>query len=323
MEMFGKFIAAGMLALAALTMAPAQAAWPEKPITIVVPFPPGGSTDILARVLAEHLTKSLGQPVIVENKGGASGNIGAGSVAKAKPDGYTLLVNASSVHTTNPSLFPKLGFDGLKDFTPIAHLANVLNTVVVHPSVPATNIKELIAYAKANPGKLAYWSAGPGSSSHLGPAMFEQAAGIKMLHVPYKSSPQGITDLIAGNVQVYFGAATQSLPHVKSGKLRLLATTEAKRSALMPDVPAVNETVPGYELTVGYSAFGPAGLPADLTARLNTEINRILALPDVKEKMAALGVVVLQSTPEGTEKLLRRDAQRYAKLIKELKLTVE
>jgi tripartite-type tricarboxylate transporter receptor subunit TctC len=321
MHLFAKLFSAALLAVACV--APAQAAWPEKPITIIVPWAPGGSTDILARGISVHLTKSLGQPVIVENKPGASGNIGSNAVAKAQPDGYTLLMGSMSTHAMNHALFARMPFRGVEDFAPIAQVAFVTNTLVIHPSVPANNVKELIAYAKANPGKLAYASAGEGSTNHLSAAMLEKAAGIEMLHVPYKGGAPAVTDTVAGQTQLLFSAGTQTLSHVKAGKVKLLAVTERERSPLLPNIATVGETVPGYELAVWYGAFGPAGMPRELVTRLNREINRILALPEIREKMAAIGVDVTQSTPEGFASVLRKDADRYGKLIRELKIKAE
>ncbi|MEM5432946.1 tripartite tricarboxylate transporter substrate binding protein [Cupriavidus oxalaticus] len=315
-----KTLLGGVAALAMCLAAPAGAseAWPQKPITLIVPWAAGGSTDILARVLSEHLTRSLGQPVIVDNKPGASGNIGSAMVARAKPDGYTLLVGSMSTHAMNPALMSNMPFRGVDDFTPLGLLAYVTNTMVVHPSVPAQNVKELVAYAKANPGKLAYASAGPGSTNHLSAVLFEKMAGIQMLHVPYKGGAPAVVDTVAGQTQLLFSAGTQTLPHVKAGKLRLLAVTESKRSPLLPNVPTVAETLPGYELAVWYGAFGPKGMPAELTARLNREINTVMALPEVKAKMNAIGVETATSTPQQFATILRRDADRYGKLIREL-----
>jgi tripartite-type tricarboxylate transporter receptor subunit TctC len=322
MRFLEKLLPHAALALAAVGFS-AHAAWPERPITLIVPWAAGGSTDILARVLADHLTRSLGQPVIVDNKAGASGNIGSSIVAKAKPDGYTLLVGSMSTHAMNQALYAQMPFRPVDDFTSIALVAYVTNTLVSNPSVPAKNVKELIAYAKANPGKINYASAGAGSTNHISAALFERATGVKMTHIPYKGGAPAVLDTVGGQTQILFSAGTQTLPHVKSGKLNLLAVTEAKRSPLLPNTPTIAETVPGYELSVWYGAFGPKGLPADMTNRLNHEINRILALPEVREKMAGIGVEVMESTPQSFEKTLVRDAERYGKLIKELKITAE
>jgi tripartite-type tricarboxylate transporter receptor subunit TctC len=314
---------AACAALAFALTAPAFAAWPDKPVTLIVPWAPGGSTDILARMLSEHLTKDLGQPFIVENKAGASGNIGSNMVAKAKPDGYTLLVGSMSTHAMNQSLYTTMPFNGVDDFTPISLLAYVTNTMVTNPSVPANNVKEFIAYCKAHPGQINYASAGPGSTNHLSAALFEKATGCKMTHVPYKGGAPAVLDTVAGQTQLLFSAGTQTLPHVKAGKLKLLAVTESKRSALLPNVPTVAETVPGYELAVWYGFFGPKDLPTEIVKRLNTEINHVMALPDVREKMGAMGVEVVQSTPEGFAKTLRQDTDKYTKLIKELNIQPE
>jgi tripartite-type tricarboxylate transporter receptor subunit TctC len=314
----------GVLALAAALFAPAAlAAWPDKPIKIIVPWAPGGSTDILARTVAEKLARSLGQPVVVENKSGASGNIGSELVAKSAPDGYTLLFGSMSTHAINPALDANMRFRGVDDFTPLALLAFVTNTMVAHPSVPASSVKEFIAYAKANPGKVSYASAGAGSTNHLSAALLEKMAGISMLHVPYKGGAPAVLDTVGGQVQIFFTAGTQSLPHVKAGKLKLLAVTESKRSALLPNVPTVAETVPGYEMAVWYGAFGPAGLPADIQRKLNAEINRIMMLPDVREKMEAIGVEAVNETPERFLAVMRADAEKWGRLVKELQIKAE
>jgi tripartite-type tricarboxylate transporter receptor subunit TctC len=311
------------LALAAiLTSTTLHAAWPEKPVKIVVPWAPGGSTDILARTVAEKLSKSLGQPVVVDNKPGASGNIGSDLVAKSPADGYTLLFGSMSTHAINPGMMT-MPFRGVEDFTPVAMLAFVTNTMVVHPSVPVSNLRECIVYAKANPGKVAYASAGPGSTNHLSAALLERMAGIEMLHVPYKGGAPAIVDTVGGQVQVLFTAGTQSLPHVKAGKLKLLAVTEKKRSPLLKDVPTVAETVPGYEMAVWYGAFGPRGLPPEITKRLNAEINAIMMLPEVKSKMEAIGVEPVNETPEQFGAVMRADAEKWVKLVKELGIKSE
>ena len=296
----------------------ANAAWPESTITLIVPWAAGGSTDILARSLSEQLSKSLGKPVIVDNRAGASGNIGSNVVAKAKPDGYTLLVGSMSTHAINPALMSTMPFRGVEDFTPIAQIANVVNTLVINPSVPAKNVRELIAFAKANPGKLAYASAGAGSTNHLSAVLFEKAAGIEMLHVPYKGGAPAVLDTVGGQTVLLFSAGTQTLPHVKAGKLRLLGVTEAKRSALLPEVPTVGETLPGYELGVWYGVFGPSGMPKELVAKLNTEINKALSNPDIRARMDAIGVEIVRGTPQEFATVLHRDADRYDKIIREL-----
>src|SRR6188472_2033683 len=264
-------ILAGAASLAAAPRAFAQS-YPSRPISLLVPWAPGGSTDILARIVAAHLHQSMGQPVIIENRTGAAGNIGTGAVVRAAPDGYTLL-------------FATMPFDGVKDFSAITLLAYVTNTMVVHPSVPANTVAEFIAYAKANPGKIAYASSGPGSTNHLCAAMLERMAGIEMLHVPYRGGAPAVADTVGGQVQLFFTAGTQSLEHVKAGRLKLLAVTEAKRSPFLPDVPTVAETVPGYEMTVWYGAFGPPGMPKEIVSKLNGEISRALFLPEVKGRM--------------------------------------
>ena len=303
-------------ALAALALQPASAAWPEKQISLVVPWAAGGTTDILARTVADQLGRALGQPVLVENKAGASGNIGSLAVVRAKPDGYTILFGSMSTHAMNPALMPNMPFKGVADFAPIGMLAFALNTMVVHPSIPANNVKELIAYAKANPGKLAYASAGAGSTNHISAVLLEKLGGIEMLHVPYKGGAPAVSDTVAGQTHLLFSAATQTL-HVKAGKLKLLAVTEAKRSQLLTDVPTVGETLPGYELAVWYGAFAPPGTPREIVLRLNAEINKIMNSAEVKAKMSAIGVDTATTTPEQFGAILAADEARYTKLIRE------
>lgn len=314
---------AASLALLAAFSTPASAAWSEKPVTLIVPWAAGGSTDILARVLSEHLGKSLGQPFVVENRAGASGNVGSNLVAKAKPDGYTLLVGSMSTHTMNQALYSSMPFDGVKDFTPIAKLALVTNTMVINPSVPVNSVAEFIDYAKARPGEIAYASAGPGSTNHLSAAMFEKATGITMLHVPYRGGAPAVLDTVGNQTQLLFTAGTQSLPFVKDNKLKLLAVTEEQRAPTLPDVPTVAETIPGYELAVWYGAFGPAGLPADIVKRLNAEINQALKNPEVIKRMEGMAVQVLESSPEQFAADLARDAEKYDKVVRELGIRIE
>ncbi len=297
------------------------ASFPERPITLIVPFAPGGSTDILARIVGEHLVGALRQPVIVENRSGASGNIGTAAVARSAPDGYTLLFNTMSVHTMNHALFTTMPFDGVNDFSPITLLAYVTNTMVVHPSIPAANVREFIGYAKSNPGNIAYASAGVGSTNHLCGALFEKMAQVSMMHVPYRGGAPAMVDTVAGQTQLMFTAGTQSLAHVKAGKLRLLAVTEGRRSPLLPDVPTVGETLPGYEMAVWYAAYGPAGMPKQIVMRLNAEIVRVLFLPEVKKGMADIAVEVAKSSPDELAALTRAEADKWGRIIKQLGIT--
>jgi tripartite-type tricarboxylate transporter receptor subunit TctC len=312
-------VLAGLAAAAVFPLRAARAApYPERALTLIVPFAAGGSTDILARMVAEHLHRALGQAVVVENRSGASGNIGTAAVARSAPDGYTFLFNTMSVHTMNQALFAAMPFDGVNDFSPITLLAYVTNTLVVHPSIPANNVGGLIAYAKSNPGKIAYASAGAGSTNHLCGALFEKMAQVAMVHVPYRGGAPAVADTVAGQTQLFFTAGTQSLEHVKAGRLRLLAVTEGKRSPLLPDVPTVAETVPGFEMAVWYAAYGPARLPQEVIARLSAEIGRILFLPDVKKRMEDIAVETARSSPEELAALTRADADKWGKIIKQL-----
>jgi tripartite-type tricarboxylate transporter receptor subunit TctC len=302
---------------------PAHGAYPDKPVRIIVPFAPGGSADILARTVSNKLNTALGQPVVVENRAGAAGNIGTELVAKARPDGYTLLVGLMNTHVVNQALYPNLPFNGVEDFTPIAMLAVVLSTLAIHPSVPARNVREFIAVSKASPGRLAYASAGSGSSTHLNAVVFEKMAGIRMLHVPYKGGAPAVLDTVTGQTQLIITAATQTLPHARTGRLRLLGVTRANRSPLLPDVPAIAEQLPGYEASVWFGAFGPAGMPADVTARLNTEINRLMSSPDTKKVMEDMGVEVINITPGQFLETLRREAVHWGNVVRQYNIKVD
>jgi tripartite-type tricarboxylate transporter receptor subunit TctC len=314
-------VLAGIAGLAATAPLRVARAYPERSITLVVPFAPGGSTDILARIVSEHLQRALQQSVIVENRTGASGNIGSAAVARAAPDGYTFLFNTMSVHTMNQALFAAMPFDGVNDFSPITLLAYVTNTMVTHPLIPTATVAEFIAYARVNPGKLAYASAGAGSTNHLCGALFEKMAEVAMVHVPYRGGAPAVADTVAGQTQLFFTAGTQSLEHVKAGRLRLLAVTEGRRSTLMPDVPTVAETLPGYEMAVWYAAYGPAGMPNEIVGRLNAEIGQVLSLPEVKKRMADIAVETAASSPEELAAMTRADAEKWGGIIKQLGLT--
>ncbi|HZP78384.1 MAG TPA: tripartite tricarboxylate transporter substrate binding protein [Pseudolabrys sp.] len=308
---------------ALMPTAPANAAWPDHPIRLIVPFAAGGSSDILARIIASKLNEALGQPIVVENKPGAAGNIGAEFVAKAKPDGYTLLVDLMNPHVSNPVLYSNLRFKGVDDFTPIALLGYVTTTLVVNPALPVHSVGELIAYAKAHPGELNSACAGVGSSTHLNSVIFAKMAGIDIVQVQYKGGAPALADTIAGRTQLLFTAATISLPFVKSGGVRALATTRTTRSPILPDVPTVAETVPGYDEGVWYGVFGPAGLPDEITQRLNKEIVRLMHAPEQQKMLQDQGIELSNDTPEQFGALLRKDAAFYAKLLHELNIKAD
>ena len=276
-------IAGSFIAISAFAQTPES--WPTRPITMVVPFPPGGVADTVGRPIAEAFTRILGQPVVVENKAGAGGGVGMAAVAKAKPDGYTLLISYSGYHVGNPSLMDKLPWDPIKDYSPIALLTVSTNVIAVHPSVPVNNLKEFIAYAKANPGKLNYASQGNGSVSHIGTEMFKQTTGVDMVHVPYKGSGPAIQDVLAGQVQVFVSTPPSLMQHIQSGKLKGLAVTGKNRHPGMPNVPTTAEAgLPSFQLESWVGLFAPAGTPAPVVAKLTESVKKSLALPEVKER---------------------------------------
>jgi tripartite-type tricarboxylate transporter receptor subunit TctC len=306
-------VPAAGLASPALAQAPFS-----RPIRLIIPWAPGGTTDILGRIVAEPLGQALGQPVLVENRTGASGNIGSDVVAKAVPDGHTLLFGSMSTHAMNQALMRSMPFDGVADFAPLAMLGFAVNTMVIHPSVPAQTLPEFIAYARANPEKIAYASAGPGSTNHLSAALLENMTGIRMVHVPYRGGQPAVTDTVAGQTQLLFSAATQTMPHVDGGRLRLIAVTEATRWSRQPAVPTVAEAVPGYEMAVWYGAFGPKGMDPALQRRLNAELNRIMAQPAIKERLGGMGVEWAPETTDAFTQRLRADADKWGVLIRRL-----
>jgi len=292
-------------------------AYPTKPIRMVVPYPAGGGGDLLARPLAQSLTETLGQQVIVENRGGAGGNLGMEFVAKNPPDGYTLVLALTAQYAVNPSLYPKLPYDPVKDYAPVALLVRNPYVISVHPSMPVKSVKELIALAKARAGQLAYSSAGNGSGAHLCGEMMKTMAGINIVHVPYKGAAPAITDTIAGQVQFSFLAWRSSGPHVKSGRLRALGVSTLTRSPALPDLPAVAETLPGFDLPVWYGVAAPAGTPREIVVRLNTEILRTIASADFRQRMEADAAEPLGGTPEQMGDYIRSEIVKYAKIVKE------
>ena len=308
--------------LAVTTLAAAQT-YPSKPIRWIVPFPPGGSTDLLARVVGQKLTEGWGQQVIVENRGGAGGTLGAAEAARSPADGYTLLMGAIH-HTIATSAYPKLPYDFQKDFAPISVVAIVPNVLVVNPSVPANSTKELIAYAKANPGKLAYGSAGMGTAHHLIGEVFNSRAGTEILHVPYKGSSPAVADLIGGQVQIMYDTVASCLPHIKSGKLRPLAVATAKRSSALPDVPTIAEAaLPGFEVTTWFGALAPARTPPELVAKLNAEIVKILGMPDVRKRLLDAGAEPVGSTPGEMAAQIKRETEEFGKIVRRAKIVAD
>ena len=290
--------------------------YPRSPIKIVVPFPPGGGTDLLARLLGQKLNESWGQPVVTDNRAGANGTIGAAIVSKSPPDGYTLLLVPSGF-AVNPSMYPKLPYNTDKDFAPITQLAASPLLVLVHPSLPVASIKDLIALAKARPGQINYASSGIGSPPHLATEHFKSMAGVNMVHIPYKGGGPAIVDLLAGHVSVYFNAILQALPYAKSGKLRALAVTSPQRFAAAPDVPTIAEAaLPGYEMTNWYGLLAPGATPKDVVTKINAEVTKILNFADVKERLLADGAMVIGSTPEQFAAFLRQETAKFAKVVK-------
>ena len=310
-------------ALAAMTGPVSAQTWPGKPVTIVVPFPAGGTTDVLARAVGQELAKVLGQPVVVDNKPGAGATVGAAQVANAKPDGHTLLMGAVH-HTIATSVYKKLPYDYGKDFAPITTVALVPNVLVVGASVPASNAQELIAYAKANPGKLAYGSNGSGTLQHLIGAQFSSQAGVDILHVPYKGSGPLVNDLLGGQVAMSFDTVTPVLAHIKAGKLKALAVTTNKRSSALPNVPTLDESgLKGFNMGTWFGLLAPAATPKEIVARLNTEIVKIIKTPEFRKRLEEVGAEPVGNTAEQMAQQIRDDTATYAKVVKEQKVTIE
>ncbi len=317
------FTLSALAALATLAAPAALAqAYPSKPIRLVVPFPAGGATDIFARAVSQKLGEKLGTTVVVDNKPGAGGTIGSDLAAKAPADGYTLLLATSSTHSIGPS-FGKVPYDAVADFTPISHVGNAPSIMLVPNTSPAKTVKEWVDYAKKNPGKLNYASSGNGTVVHLGTEYFKAQANLFLVHIPYRGTALAIPDLVSGKVDVLFDSLPSGLPHVKEGRLRALGITSAKRSALLPDLPAISESVPGYETVTWFGLYGPKGLPAELATRLSTGINQALQDPDVKERLARLGIDPVGGTPAQFAAMANADRAKWKKIITERKLTAE
>jgi len=312
---------AALLPLAALPAAAQQ--FPAKPIRIIVPFGAGGSADTMARLVGQRFTETWGQSVLVENRTGAAGMIGAEAVARSQPDGYTLMVTSGAFSST-PALNPKVPVDIFKDFTPVVNISNTATIINVHPSLPVKSIKELVAFAKKRPDQISYATAGVGSTGHLATELFLAMTGTKMVHVPYKANPIAVIDVISGNVPLMFDLVLTGAPHVRSGKLRALAVTAAQRLPLLPDVQTVTEAgLPTFDANVWLGMMGPANLPRDVVMRLNTEVNRIVKLPEIVKRFNELGVEPAGGTPEAFATLHRNDFLKWQKVVKDAKITLE
>jgi tripartite-type tricarboxylate transporter receptor subunit TctC len=315
---------AAAAALAGLGIGSAGAEYPEKPVRVIVPYPPGGATDIISRTIASKLAASLGQQFVVENRPGGGQKIGTALAAKAAADGYTILL-VSVTHSINPSLDKNLPYDSVDDFAPVSLVASSPNVVVVHPSVPARSMKELIALARAHPGKLNMATSGNGSGGHLAGALFQSMAGIQMTTVPYKGGAPAYVDLMGGQVEAMFTSPNPTLSYAKAGKLRALAMTGAKRSPAAPELPTVAESanLPGYEASLWYGFMAPARTPPDIVRLLNEQIVKAAQAPDVRKPLAGYAVEVIGSTPEGFAEHLRREMDKWAKVIREANIRTE
>ena len=315
-------LAAGAAALPAVSRIARAQTYPSRPVRLVVPYPPGGVSDLYGRLIAQWLSERLGQPFVVDNRAGANANIGTEAVVRAQPDGYTL-GHASIVNTWNTTTYSKLNFNFARDLAPVATLVSGFGVLVVHPSFPAKSVPELIAYARSNPGKINMSSAGVGSSHHMYGELFKMAAEIDMLHVPYRGSGPAMTDLLAGQVHLTFEPIGTSIEHIRAGKLRALAVTTATRTGLLPDVPAMGEFVPGYEATAWQGIVAPKDTPVEIIDKLNKEINAGLADPRLKARITDTGYAAFASSPDNFGKLIADDTEKWAKVIRAANIKVE
>jgi tripartite-type tricarboxylate transporter receptor subunit TctC len=318
-----KTAALAALALAAGLSAAVAQDYPNRPITLIVPFPPGGSTTVMARNVADPLAKLLGQQIVVDNRGGAGGTLGTRAAAKAAPDGYTILLGYSGTLYIAPSLYSNLGYDVRKDFEPIGMIGTAPSVLLVHPSVPAKTVAEFIAYAKKSPNPLTYGSPGAGTANHLAAEMFASAAGIKLTHVPYKGSGPAMNDLIGGHIPMSFAPIPAALGNVQGGRLRGLAVTSPKRSTLLPELPAVAETIPGFEVALRYGLVAPAGTPKPIIEKLNKALNTVLASDEVKKRLATEGAEALPGTPADYAADIDKEEKKWSVLVKGLGLKAD
>ena len=324
--MRGAWIRRGFLIAAIVAAAPVAwgQAWPSKPIKIVAPSTPGDAPDVIARLVADKLSIALGQQVVVENKPGAGGVVGSDAVAKAAPDGYTLIMGNAGSHGINAAVYAKLPYDIQRDFAPVSQVAIAPNVMVINPSVPANTVAEFIAYAKARPGKLSYASGGNGSSAHMSMELFKSMAGVDNEHIPYKGSSPALTDLVGGQVAVFIGNMPPTVPLVKAGKLRALAVTTKTRSALMPELPTIAEAgLPGYETVAWFGVLAPAGTPPDVVNRLSQEIGKIARSPEMREKLLAMGAEPVGGTPEEFKAVIDRDIAKWKPLAQKVGIKVD
>jgi len=313
-----RILASALLALAAMPALAQSAPWPSKPIRYIVPFAPGGTTDILARVVGEKLATALGQQILVDNRAGQGGSLGSAELARAAPDGYTIGGGTISSHAINATLYDKLSYDPVTSFAPITLYATQPNVLLVHPSLPAKSVKELIELLKANPEKYSFGSAGTGTSQHISGEMFKTMAGVKMQHIPYRGSGQMLPELLGGTLPIAFDNIATALPHIKAGKLRALAVTTAKRSAVAPEVPTMAESgLAGYEISSWQAVFAPAGTPKPIIDRLYSEISKILQLPDVQKRLSDMGLDLSGMPPQELAALVKADVPRLGKIVRE------
>ena len=317
-------IAIAALCSLALADAAYSQAYPNRPLRAIVPVAPGGGTDTTGRLIAAKLGEALGQQIVVENRPGAGGSVGADNAAKATPDGYTLLIGSIATHAVNPVLYRKLPYDHVKDFAPISMIGTAPNVLVVHPSLPAKTLAEFIAYAKANPGKINYGSSGIGSPPHLSMELLRSMTGINVVHVPYKGAGPALADLLGGQVQAMCTSLAGQIGYIKSGRIRALGVTTAQRNAQLPDVPTIIEGgVPGYEVTIWYALFAPAAVPKPIIARLNAEMVKLLNAPDMKERMTLHGLDAASSTPAELAAFVKAETAKWAKAAKDSGTTID
>ena len=301
----------------AVSQAQSETGYPSKPIRMIVPSAPGSGPDIMARAIGQKLTEALGQAIVIDDKPGAGGIIGSEAAAKAPPDGYTLIMSNAGAHTVNPSLYAKLPYDPIKDFAPVTLVALAPNILIVHPTLPVRNVKELIALAKAKPGELTFGSGGNGSTAHLSGEMFKTMAGINIVHIPFKGSPAAVIGVIAGQIALAIPNIPPALPHVRSGKLKALAVTTAKRAAGVPELPTVAESgLPGYEATAWFGVLAPAATPPQIIARLNAAIVKIAHAREMQDRLMAEGADAVGNTPEQFAQIIRNDIAKWAKVVK-------